>query len=71
MIAKSGDIHIRKESTNKIKMPIKARMETVQESEVKAAYSSRPNTRAPVRPAVTPYCALASLIIFSIPFTRF
>ena len=53
-IANSGLTHILKEITNNIKMPINAKIETVHESEVKASYSSLPNTIEPVRPAVTP-----------------
>ena len=71
MIAKSGDTHIRNDKTNKIKIPINAKIEIVQESEVIASYSSLPNTRLPVRPAVTPYCMLASLTILSIPLILF
>ena len=54
-IANRGLTHIRKDITNKIKMPINAKIETVHESEVKALYSSLPNTIDPVSPAVTPY----------------
>ena len=66
MMARIGLTSIRKATTKRTRIPIRAMIEIVQESCSIASILSRPMTMAPVSPASTPYFSAAASTIPSI-----